>query len=696
MTAQRLRLLETGRAARLRALAVVRAWLASHVLASTVLLALIVGLACLLAVPPWWHYDEPGHFEYAWLAAHSPTWPTEGQYDQSMRKQMATSMLRYGWYAIRNYKPNFKSTEPIPIGVTQTGDQPGYYFLASLPLRLLSHADMTVQYDAARIISLLLFLLIVIAAWYAARVFLPGGSALPWMTAVFIAMLPAFVDEMVSVNNDVGAVLAASLAIWACLLLIQKGYSLGRLVFLFASLAACYLSKSTALFAFILAPIALVLALLRGRYAPFVWGAVVLALLGSAAVALTWGAPLAWYSAASSGPARIERADAPLGTHAFRLDDSIPGGATQLMQIIPPDVLDSLKGKTATLGAWFWADQPTQAGPFFVSFTTRSDTTVSSPQGLLDITPAPAFHNFTVDVPADAASGTLYMAQTSHGLAGNSVFMDGLVFVPGSFAAGAPTFAERDGAQVSWGGRLMPNLVRNASAEAGSLQIRRSIDDRTAGILIRAGISLSATLTMVQDWAGAGWYYRNSVATLFRTFWLSLAGDKAVVHGSVVTILLVLLTLAGVLGALVRLWVRRRTQRWDVVGFLVIALVLPWLLALIRGSGDVLRGNVLYPWARYAFPGILPTALLLCAGWLEWLERLALRFKLAPLARDAVFFGTMLGISLIGIFNAVRIFHPVWWSGGVFPTLTALLLALLFYFYVRSSPRGEATAPHQA
>ena len=111
------------------------------------------------------------------------------------------------------------------------------------------------------------------------------------------------------------------------------------------------------------------------------------------------------------------------------------------------------------------------------------------------------------------------------------------------------------------------------------------------------------------------------------------------------------------------------------------------LLALIRGSADVLRGNVLYPWARYAFPAILPTALLLCAGWLEGLERIALRFRLAPLVRDGIFFGLMLGISLLGIFNAVRLFHPAWWSGGVFPGMFTLVLAIIFYLYVRFSPR---------
>ncbi len=673
-------------------LASVRQWLSTRPLAAVLLLGFLLGAACFVVIPPWWHYDEPGHFEYAWLAAHSPTWPQPGQYDQSMRKQMAQSMLHYNWYAIRNYKPNFKSSQPIPIGVTQVGDQPGYYFLASLPLRLMGQASMIAQYYAARSVSLLLFLLIILAAWYALGEILPAGSPLRWMTTVFIALLPAFVDEMVSVNNDVSAVLAATLAIWACLRLVQKGYSVGRLVFLVLSLAACYLSKSTALFAFGVAPFAMILGFLRGRHAPYLWAASAVGLIAAAVLALAWGAPRSWYGTTGDESARVEQPAVPLGSHAFRLDDAAPGGSSQLIQVVRPDDVTSLRGQTATLGAWLWAGQPTQAGPLFIEFLTNSDTRVASPKTLIDVGTAPSFRQITFDVPPDAVSATIYLGQGSHGLSGNSVFVDGVVLVPGGFTAGAPMFAESDGAQVSWGGRLMPNLVRNASAEAGSFQLRRSVNERVAGLLGRAGISPDLTLALIQD-PGMSWYYRGTLDTLFRTFWISLAGDKAVVPGRWLTYLLIFLTIAGALGALVRLWVARRSLPWGVAGLLAIALLLPWALTIARGSGDVLSGSALFPWARYAFPAILPAALMLCAGWLEWLERLARRLRLVPAVRDGIFFAVMLAISLTTIFNAVRIFHPAWWGRGVLPTAFVLLLAGMFYAYMRPSHDGSPPAP---
>src|SRR5512142_810394 len=78
-------------------------------LLAVLVLALLEGLLCYVAIPAWWHYDEPGHFEYVWLAAHSPTWPVVGQYDQNMRREMATSMIATGWYRIRNLKAHLQS-----------------------------------------------------------------------------------------------------------------------------------------------------------------------------------------------------------------------------------------------------------------------------------------------------------------------------------------------------------------------------------------------------------------------------------------------------------------------------------------------------------------------------------------------------------------------------------------------------------
>ena len=105
--------------------------LRSHPLRVILLMALLNGLIYILLIPPWWHYDEPGHFEYAWLIANRSTWPKPGEKDEAMRREMARSMQGDGWYKLRNYTPDFSSNKPIWIGAPQIGGQPAYYFVVA-------------------------------------------------------------------------------------------------------------------------------------------------------------------------------------------------------------------------------------------------------------------------------------------------------------------------------------------------------------------------------------------------------------------------------------------------------------------------------------------------------------------------------------------------------------------------------------
>src|SRR5208283_5899111 len=73
-------------------------WRPQQALLLILLVGLIQGIIYAAIIPPWWHNDEPGHFEYAWLAANLPAWPKPGEYDQAMRKQMAVSLIKYNWY----------------------------------------------------------------------------------------------------------------------------------------------------------------------------------------------------------------------------------------------------------------------------------------------------------------------------------------------------------------------------------------------------------------------------------------------------------------------------------------------------------------------------------------------------------------------------------------------------------------------
>ena len=337
---------------------------------------------------------------------------------RAMRRQMALSALNVRWYQLRGVKPDLSGSTPIPIGATQTGREPLYYFLASLPLRLMHNMDILIQYYAARSISLILYLLILVVVWYALGEILRSDHPLRWMVPTFLALLPGFIDAMTAVSNDVAAVLAASLFLWASLRLIKKGYSLGRLLFLALSLILCYLSKNTAEFTFLLTPFVLILGLLRGRWTWIVIGICVLGALVVPLTTLEWGAPLGWYQTPGQpSPLRIPSAGSPLGSYVFQINYPSPNASGQLSQFITPDIIKSISAQTITLGGWFWADPPTQIMSPYMTFSTNNNGTlnfdmISSPQTPLVLSTKPTFYRFVIQAPPHTEYAVIFIPFT--------------------------------------------------------------------------------------------------------------------------------------------------------------------------------------------------------------------------------------------------------------------------------------------
>ena len=157
-----------------------------RVLGLILLLSLIVGLVYLFLLPPWQHYDEPGQFEYAWLIANTENFPEVGEYDQSMRRNVAASMVEHNFYR-SGYSPNLLSiTKPIRIGIPQVGSSPLYYLFASIPLRFIQSTDIAFQLYTARLFSLLLFLISVGAAYGVAVELTPPKHPLRWLLPISI------------------------------------------------------------------------------------------------------------------------------------------------------------------------------------------------------------------------------------------------------------------------------------------------------------------------------------------------------------------------------------------------------------------------------------------------------------------------------------------------------------------------------
>ena len=109
-----------------------------RILGFLLLLGLVHGLVYIFLVPPWQHYDEPNHFEYVWLIQERGELPQSGDYDQSMRRDVAESMIEHGFFNGMDFFPKLDvQDEPIWIGsYHQISNPPFYYYLTTLPLKI--------------------------------------------------------------------------------------------------------------------------------------------------------------------------------------------------------------------------------------------------------------------------------------------------------------------------------------------------------------------------------------------------------------------------------------------------------------------------------------------------------------------------------------------------------------------------------
>jgi hypothetical protein len=167
--------------------------------------ACVLGVFYVFFAPPWQHYDEPGHFEYAWLIAHRGQLPLPGDVDVLGRTQIFESMARHNFYD--GPAPALPPDGQAPnIGITQLGDSPLYYLLASIGIALLRNHSIEAQLYAARLTSVALYAVTVFFAWLTAERLTKASHPLRWLLPALIGALPAVADLMSAVNNDALAI----------------------------------------------------------------------------------------------------------------------------------------------------------------------------------------------------------------------------------------------------------------------------------------------------------------------------------------------------------------------------------------------------------------------------------------------------------------------------------------------------------
>ena len=567
-------------------------------LACVLVVASVQGIVFLALVPPWQHYDEPAHFEYAWLLAFHPSWPTIGTVNP------AIAWIGGEGRALSHF--------------------PTYHLLVSLPLRLTSGWTVIEQLYVARSVSLVMFVVTVAILGGIARTLFHEGHHMRWLMPLTAALIPPFADIMTAVNNDVGAILGFSLFLWGVVRIITLGWSARRAAWVAGAALIAAAMKNVAVAAIFIAPLVLVIAV--GLHRRWRWKPLIAALVGAGAVILgsilAWGDPAGWYrygAVSIDGAARavVSDSDTPHGQQAFRLTSSISlyddfsGLATPIASADVP----LIAGRTITIGAWVWASHPvTIAGPGVLYNEGARPAVVMTP--VIEASTTPRFVAWTFEAPEALSSLQVFIpAPPPAAESPVTLFVDGVVAVQGSFSADPPPIFDRSATGGFWEGRPFANLVRNGSAEQAWPYVRPEVDS-AARYLVRISLSRIAASMFDIERTVPLILFDRVPDIIFRSF-ASLGWGRLMLTGDIWLLALNFVFLITVAGC-IRLAVThndRSSRRIAIVVFLVIGLLM-WMNAVLR----TMHAPSVQPppLPRYGFPAVGSLALVLAAGWLAW------------------------------------------------------------------------------
>ena len=578
-------------------------------------IAALNGLVYVFLVPPWQHYDEPGNFEYVWLMANLNHKPEIGEYDQEMRREMAASMVEHNFFRGMNGIPNLIAmNEGVWIGIAQLNDPPLYYFIASLPLRLLAHVDITLQLYLTRLVSWGLFLLTILIARFAAVDIFGENSNLTWCVPLFLAGLPGFVDVMTAVNNDVGAIAFMTIYFWLAARILIRGVNLMRFLGIVIVTILAYYTKSTAWVGLLFLPFVLLWGVPGKRAWRIVQMLITLAIIGAV---LSWmfdwkQRTAAWYFPSDNAIQQTTNT-VPLGKFAIKIHSQ-----TEIKQMVTRSALDMLAGKPATLGLWLWSDQPVSGN--FVQLVL--DGNVMGEPVSFELSDQPKYYAFPFIINDNIKTGWVNLSardipQDAH------LYIDGLVFAEGDYATNAvPTFADEGGKKGIWGGKPFVNLLRNGSGEMGF-----PILSAKANELFTKGFIGSGYFWTFLDISGAGFYFRGSFWRILQTFWGYFGwAHVPLMGGSWVYTLFLTFTIIGLTGIVLGIFMNKRSIEWRLAGIFSAAVVGQLWVVMMRYTGSWFT-RMMFPVARYFFPVILPMSIGLCWGWMVLTNLIGLKAK---------------------------------------------------------------------
>jgi hypothetical protein len=610
-------------------------------LLGVLLFACLHGLMWLVMMPPWQHYDEPGHFEKIYLLAKNLRPPKIGEYDVWARVHIQESMIANGFYENGlDIPPREAIGNWDYLGPQQAGTPSLHHSLAAIPVRLILaspwSADVTLMLYAARLVSLSEFLLTLVFTFLLIRCFCQPTSPLPGLTALAIAVTPGVVDLMTAVNDDVSAILFFTIYLWLGVVILQKFPQWQAWLALPVwglSAIACFYSKNTVLWALpLLAVLPFLWAIKRTkgwwRWAWFLPASLGLILLAS--ICLDFGDARSWYKSPDQNAATsVVLPNVPYGKRALQIE---PGS-----WIRQPIVINQTQGTKYSLGFWVWADAPTA-----LQVNIRAEYGTFSIGEVLVNQNEPQLQR----LKAETAGQRIILEIYNKG--NESVYLDGLIWGQGWFPATVtPLFHNAEMSFLEWDGVSFVNKLDNPSAEKTWFTLRPWLNNRLkqhGNFYLSPATSISA-LADPESFS----ILAQTFTRVYQTFW-GYFGWAHIKSSSLYYYGIGLFLIISLFGAILRAskQISKLNKHQFELYWLGLAGLLVSLTVLLRATSGINDVTPFIPVARYLYPTLAFLFGVLTYGWLWY-------YNAYQSIRPFVLVGTIIVVTLMLLSGFVRV-----------------------------------------
>ncbi len=582
-------------------------------------LGLLQGIIYLVIVPPWQHYDEPTHFEYAWLIANKGKIPDATDIDPVMRREVLASMARNDFFV--GAPPQWLTDSgQVWLGILELTHPPAYYTYLALGLRPFSFLDMTSQLHIARLMTLAIYLGTIAVIYAITAELTPRGHTLRWLVPLTMILIGPFANQMTAVNNDAASAFSLSLFLWIAIRMVRRGLSLGGLLLLSITAALAVFSKNTTALAVALMPHVLVLVWWLRRRWPWHWFWLSAGILGSVFIFLffEWGDAAYWYRFENQSvqlfPTQSEAPSETAYPYSVRVTVDSKDPERKLLNPLFAHQVENLAGKAVSVGGWIWSNSTESINAPGLLLSNRNSQQLYSLTQPITVTTTPSFVVSTYTIPREA-SVAYYSVFAKTVLAKEAyfdVYLQSAFLIEGGWPEniappelGAPLPAAIDGL----------NLLRNGTPTEGWPRLRTWVDQVFERYFRRSPSYLFSALLDVQRNVP---FLLGSIAPYLLTDLFVAYGWGHVRIGEWWWIYGFAFMVVVAFGGLWR-WYRggsrdRSHSLLPALSVLAVAGIMVWIAALVWPL-PYNWARLTLPSARYTFAAIAPTVLFLAGGW---------------------------------------------------------------------------------